>query len=116
MNRSDADQVARDVVTLRQPVEGLAGQELLGELTLEFDAVRSVLHHGFHPSKARHAGQFTSANLSRPKGPLQSGVPFQRRLTVQADQQCKRVGIVAAADPLPVAARDVDLARASGIA
>lgn len=29
-----------------------------------------MLCHGFHPSKARHPGQFDSANLSGPRGPL----------------------------------------------
>ncbi|MCB1374409.1 MAG: orotidine 5'-phosphate decarboxylase [Rhodobacteraceae bacterium] len=56
----DPDQVARNVVALREPVQCLTGQEFLGDLTLELDAVRSVLHHGFHPSKARRPGQFHS--------------------------------------------------------
>jgi hypothetical protein len=40
------DQVARDVVPLRQPVQRLAAQKLLRHLTLELDAVRSVSWHG----------------------------------------------------------------------
>ncbi|MFT3973783.1 MAG: DDE-type integrase/transposase/recombinase [Amaricoccus sp.] len=51
-------------------MQRLARQEFLGDLALELDAVRSVLHHGFHPSKARRTGQFTSANLSARLGIL----------------------------------------------
>jgi hypothetical protein len=36
-----------------QTVQGLAGDEFLGDLPLEFDAVGSVPGHGFHPVKAR---------------------------------------------------------------
>ena len=39
----DPDQVSTDVVTLGEPMQGLAGQELLSDLALEFDAVRAVL-------------------------------------------------------------------------
>src|SRR3546814_15894216 len=38
----DADQVARDVVTLRQTVQRLAGEKLLRDLTLEVDAMGTV--------------------------------------------------------------------------
>ena len=34
---------------------------------------RVMLHHGFHPSEARRTGQFTSPELSDPRGPLQTG-------------------------------------------
>lgn len=68
----DPDQVARNVVALREPRQRLARQEFLSDLTLELDAVRSVLHHGFHPPKARRPDQFTSADLSAPRVPLQS--------------------------------------------
>jgi hypothetical protein len=53
-------------------VQCLAGQELLGYLPLELEAMGSVLRHGFHPSKARRPGQFVSAQPSAPRGPLQS--------------------------------------------
>jgi hypothetical protein len=34
-------------------VECFAGNELLGNLPFEFDAMGTVLGHGFHPLKAR---------------------------------------------------------------
>src|SRR3546814_3014030 len=42
----DADQVARDVVTLRQTVQRLAGEKLLRDLPLELDAMGTVSCHG----------------------------------------------------------------------
>ena len=35
----DPDQVSTDVVALGEPMQGLAGQEFLSDLALEFDAV-----------------------------------------------------------------------------
>src|SRR3546814_2123068 len=49
----DADQVARDVVTLRQTVQRLAGEKLLRDLPLELDAMGTVSCHGLHSPKAR---------------------------------------------------------------
>ena len=51
----DPVQVARDVVAFRETVEGLAGNEFLGDLPFEFDAMGTVLGHGFHPLKARQS-------------------------------------------------------------
>jgi len=34
-------------------VQGFPGNELLRDLPLELDAVRTLLGHGFHPSKAQ---------------------------------------------------------------
>jgi hypothetical protein len=45
----DANQVAGNIVALRQPMQGLTCKELLGDLTLEIGAVVAVLGHGFHP-------------------------------------------------------------------
>jgi hypothetical protein len=42
----DPDQVARNVMALRKTVERLAGQELLGDQTLEIDATP-----GAHPNR-----------------------------------------------------------------
>ncbi len=53
-----------------QTEQRLAGKTFLRDLTLEIDAVGSVLHHGFHLSKARHAGQFITNLMSCPRGPL----------------------------------------------
>jgi hypothetical protein len=36
---------------------------------------------GFHPLKARLAGQFIAVDLSGPRGPLHQGVTFPRRIT-----------------------------------
>src|SRR6185312_14597569 len=36
---------------------------------------------GFHPSKARHKGQFLLAQPSAPRGPLHHGVISPRRIT-----------------------------------
>jgi hypothetical protein len=66
----DPDQVAREVVAFGQTMQRLATEVLLNDLTLELDAVGSVLCHGFHPSKARLAGQFLSPALSALRGPL----------------------------------------------
>src|SRR5262249_30504634 len=49
----DADQIAGEIVTLRQRMQSLACNVFLSDLTLEFDAVGVVLGHGFHPWKAR---------------------------------------------------------------
>src|SRR3546814_13858414 len=49
----DADQVARDVVTLRQTVQRLAGENLLRDLPLELDAMGTVSCHGLPSPKAR---------------------------------------------------------------
>lgn len=35
----DADRIAAYIVALREPVRRLAGEKILGDLTLEFDAV-----------------------------------------------------------------------------
>ena len=49
LRHPDADQVARDVVAPGQPVKGLASEIFLSNLSLELNAVGSVLGHGFHP-------------------------------------------------------------------
>jgi len=41
-----ADQIARDVVALRQPMERFAGQKLLSDLALELDALGTMPGHG----------------------------------------------------------------------
>jgi hypothetical protein len=40
---------------LGEPVKGLSGNELLRDLPLERDAVRTLSGHGFHFSKAQHS-------------------------------------------------------------
>jgi hypothetical protein len=41
---------------------------------------------GLHPLKARPPGQLLKANPSAPRGPLQYGVKFERRLTIKVPQ------------------------------
>src|SRR6516164_827385 len=53
LGHPDADQIAGEIVTLRQRMQSLACNVFLSDLTLEFDAVGVVLGHGFHPWKAR---------------------------------------------------------------
>src|SRR5262249_14533150 len=53
LGHPDADQIAGEIVTLRQSMQSLACNVFLSDLTLEFDAVGVVLGHGFHPWKAR---------------------------------------------------------------
>ena len=53
---------------LRQAVQRLAGNELLGDLPLERGAVRSVLRHGFHPPEARQGGSNPIAQSVHPQG------------------------------------------------
>jgi hypothetical protein len=43
----DPDQLPRDVVALRQRVQRLTGNEFLGNLPLERDAMGTMLGHGF---------------------------------------------------------------------
>jgi hypothetical protein len=49
----DSDQVARDIVAFGKAVKCLAGNEVLGDLPFELDAMGAVLGQGFHPLKAR---------------------------------------------------------------
>ena len=51
----DADQLAREIMPLGEPVKGLSGNELLRDLALERNAVRTLSGHGFHSSKAQHS-------------------------------------------------------------
>jgi hypothetical protein len=42
----NSNQVSTDVVALGEPMQGLAGEEFLSDLALEFDVVHAVLSHG----------------------------------------------------------------------
>ncbi len=50
----DADQLARQIMPLGEPVKALTGNVLRHHLPLELDAVRALFDHGFHLSKAQH--------------------------------------------------------------
>src|SRR5258707_4796688 len=60
-----ADQLAREIVPLGEPIKGLPSSVLLHHLPLKLDAVRTLLSgHGFHLSKAQNTCQITNFNLS----------------------------------------------------
>jgi hypothetical protein len=67
----DPDQVSTDVVALGEPMQGLAGQEFLNDLALEFDAVRAVLGHGLRAFESPARWSILAAPTVRPTGPLQ---------------------------------------------
>src|SRR5204863_251305 len=69
----DADQLAREIVPLGEPIKGLPSNVLLHHLPLKLDAVRTLLSgHGFHLSKAQNTCQITNFNLSGSRGALPS--------------------------------------------
>jgi hypothetical protein len=81
----DADQVAGDVVAFRQPVQRLAGQIFLRDLTLKLNAVCTVSCHGslfenptrlvnpscrsVHPQGRTPQGHQICMPKHRPRGP-----------------------------------------------
>jgi hypothetical protein len=68
----NADQLAREIVPLGEPIKGLPSNVLLHHLPLKLDAVRTLLSgHGFHLSKAQNTCQITNFNLSGSRGALQ---------------------------------------------
>jgi len=72
----DPDQIARDIVPLRQAVQGLAAEKFLRDLPFEFDAMGSMFRHGFHPSEARQPGQFIPAPCPPPGAHSNPGSRF----------------------------------------
>ena len=70
----DADQVARDLVALGEPVQGLAGEILLRHLALELDWIAAVLAHGLSPRKPGPDSPILKPpHLSTRRGALQIG-------------------------------------------
>ncbi len=69
----DADQAAREVVTLAENMLWLAAEVFLNHAALELDAVCAVPGHGLHPSKAQPPGQIAISQLSGSGGALQKG-------------------------------------------
>src|SRR5450631_1399346 len=49
-------------------MQGLAGDKLLGNLPFESGAMRTMLGHGFHPSKAQHRRSIQNSHSVRPQG------------------------------------------------
>src|SRR5467141_5383759 len=71
----NADQLAREIVPLGEPIKGLPSNVLLHHLPLKLDAVRTLLSgHGFHLSKAQNTCQITNFNLSGSRGALHAVV------------------------------------------
>src|SRR6478672_8095399 len=67
----NADQLAREIVPLGEPIKGLPSNVLLHHLPLKLDAVRTLLSgHGFHLSKAQNTCQITNFNPSGSRGAL----------------------------------------------
>src|SRR5215204_4082563 len=66
----DADQVAREVVLARQPVEGRASGVLLHDLLLEREAVDAMTCHEPYSCKAQLPGQSSAIVVSGSKGAL----------------------------------------------
>ena len=62
-----------EAVALGEAVQRLAGDELLRDLRLESNAVRSVSCHGFHPLKARQLRSITLTQCVHPEGPTPIG-------------------------------------------
>lgn len=65
----DPDQIAGNIVALRQAVQRLAAKILLADLLLEFDAVGSVSCDGPSSSESPAARSITESRLVRPEGP-----------------------------------------------
>src|SRR5215217_5195363 len=70
-----ADQVAREVVLPRQPVEGRAGGVLLHDLLLEREAVDAMTCHEPYSCKAQLPGQSSAIVVSGSKGALHWMLP-----------------------------------------
>ena len=71
----NADQLAREIVPLGEPIKSLPSNVLLHHLPLKLDAVRTLLSgHGFHLSKAQNTCQITNFNPSGSRGALQPDV------------------------------------------
>src|SRR5205823_4450722 len=66
----DANQLTRDIMPLGKRVQALPGNELLGDLPLELNAVGTLWGHGFHPLKPSSPCQITNLKLSGPRGAL----------------------------------------------
>src|SRR3954470_23926319 len=64
LGEPDADQVAREVVLARQPVEGRAGGVLLHDLLLEREAVDAMTGHEPYSCKAQLPGQSSAIVVS----------------------------------------------------
>src|SRR5258705_11508784 len=74
----NADQLAREIMPLGEPIKGLPSNVLLHHLPLKLDAVRTLLSgHGFHLSKAQNTCQITNFNLSGSRGALHTHGTFR---------------------------------------
>jgi hypothetical protein len=88
----DANELARDVMSLGESMQRLPGNELLGNLALELDAVGTVLGHGLHPSKARSTLLNYRSSLVRPQGRTPIGGQFCKPIDTQSPSATKYSG------------------------
>ncbi|WP_428489837.1 hypothetical protein [Rhodopila sp.] len=75
----DPDQLPENVVALGQCVQGFTGDELLGNLTLECDAMGTMLGDGFYSPESRQGGQIYELRLHTRRAALQNRVLFLPR-------------------------------------
>jgi hypothetical protein len=64
-----------------ETVERLAGEEFLGNLPFEFDAVGTVLGHSFHPLKARQSRSIPNLQDVHRQGRTPYGCLFESDVT-----------------------------------
>ena len=67
-------------MAFRETVERLAGNEFLGDLPLELDAMGAMLGHGFDPPKARRSQSIPNLQDVAATGALQMPCPIMPRL------------------------------------
>ena len=85
------DQIAADIVALRQTVQRLACEKLQSDLTLEFDAVGTVICHGLSSFESPDPGVNSCWPPVRPKGPHSTrhayvtGVGFVAKRAIMAE-------------------------------
>src|SRR5438034_7720199 len=73
----NADQLAREIVPLGEPIKGLPSNVLLHHLPLKLDAVRTLLSgHGFHLSKAQNTCQISTSTCPAPGAHSRLTSPF----------------------------------------
>ena len=66
----DTNEIARNIMALLQSVERLVTQKLLSDLTLELDAMGSIVGHVVRPLEAQPTGQTLGPLLSASTAPL----------------------------------------------
>jgi hypothetical protein len=97
LRNPDSDQVARDVMALGQAMQGPASEELLGDLTLERNAVGSVSRHGPSSSEDPALRSILKARPVRSRGPTPIGgqccKPFDNKMRTRLTSRAKLVNM-----------------------